>query len=788
MAVGIAAATVTLSIVDATMLRPLPYSESERVIELSQPSKALGQSWPFTYRFFYESQSRLPGLEALAALSFTDVILETQDDPVVVSAVACSASLAEVLKISPLIGRFFGPEHEQRAAQGSVALLSEELWRQRFGSDPGIVGQSIRLEGRSFTVLGVMSARLRLPPLPSAPSVWIPLGSDPMLDQLEKMFPQSWDRSAYLTLWARVRSGIDPSAIEERVATASRQLLARTDVDYARDTDFRVESLEERLRSQYGTEVYILSLAALLTLAVSCANVFSLILAREPTRRVAASIHSAMGASPVRVASGVILEGVTVSLLGAASGVLLTVPSLRLLGLNLPDGLLPVREFSLNAEVLFAIVLVSVACGVGVSIIPAMRLARLGVGGLAGHTARSSTEGRSSSGSRQLIVVSQMICAVVSLLVVVVLLRTYWGVTAVRLGFEPSGVLVGDLTLPKSQASGDRWKSLAESLAQRMESQAGVASAAAAVSAPVTRSLRISYRISNRGSDTAAAIAEFRPIGPDYFKVLQIPTLEGRTFSASDTSQTSRVCVINKALSGERSATGGEIGNRIELLGIEPCEIVGIVGDVAPRGLRDSPAPAIYVPFDQMPSSAIQGFMSLLVRLDDPSSGSRAYVAESLREAVRRDSPALPVGVRSMTAVIDDQSAPERFRVLLMGAVSIVGVLLAAVGIYGISANYLAHRQREVAIRLALGRTSRQIMGDFVRRALSLAAIGLVVGFAIAYPLLKTIEGVIFGVPGLTSLEIASVVFVVALIACLAAYLPGRRIVGLNIAQLLREL
>lgn len=786
MAIGIAATAVTLSIVDATLLRPLPYPEPEQIVELTQPS-SLGGEWPFTYRFFHDAQGRLPGIQSLAALSFSDLILETGHEPLVVSAVACSASLADVLQVDPLWGQFFSAAQEVRVSGGSVALISQELWRQRFGSDPGILGRSLRLDGRSFAVIGIMPSGLRVPPLDAPPEVWIPLGADPMLDQLEKMFPDTWDRSAYLSLWARLGAGFKISAIEQPIQAAGLPLLAQADPDFSEDAGFRVASVEEQIRREYQLEIYVLVLATLLTLAVSCANVTSLMLAREPARRLGVSIRSALGGTPLRIAGGAILEGVVISSLGAAAGVAATWPVFQILQSYLPEGMLPSREFSLNAEVLALVVLVSLLSAVGVSLLPAIRLARLGVAGLGGGAARSSSEGRPAKGSRKALIASEVTCAVVALALAVVLFRTYWGVTAIPLGFEPRPVLVADLKLPQNQISGDRWKQLAKTLTAAIRPQSGVASASVALSAPAGRTLRISFRITDQMPEGPAGIADYQPVCPGYFKVLAIPVLKGRPFLESDSSQTARVCLVNQTLAREHFPQGREIGARITPLGTGACEIVGVVGDVTPRNLRDRPAQTIYVPFDQMPSEAIQGFMSILVRVSDGSRGGRGYVIGSLTEAVRQNAPALPVAVRTLSAVVDELSALERFRALLIGSVSFVSLALASVGVYGITANYVSYRRREAAIRLALGTTAGQIILDFVKDALRLTAIGLVAGFAIAYPLVHLLGKIVFGAQSLTGLEVVAVVLAMACVASLSAYIPGRRLVGLNAAEVLKD-
>src|SRR5262245_52893696 len=259
MAIGLATATVTLSIVDATILHPLPYPASEEIVELSLTHGASGQKGAFTNRFFYDAQGSLPGFQSIGALSYSDMILQSDNEPVVVKGLACSASLFDVLKLKPLRGRLFDKADEIPSAGGSIALISEELWMNRYGADPEILGKTIRINELPFTVVGVLKAGLRIPPLPSAPSVWLPLGSDPMISQLKKMLRSNWDRAAYITpLWARINRGLNVKTAEEQIKSPASQLLAQDDMYFSPNMNLQVIPVEEQLRSKYRVEVYVL--------------------------------------------------------------------------------------------------------------------------------------------------------------------------------------------------------------------------------------------------------------------------------------------------------------------------------------------------------------------------------------------------------------------------------------------------------------------------------------------------------------------------------------------------
>jgi putative ABC transport system permease protein len=788
MAFGLATATVTLSILDATIFHPLPYPEPQEIVELTQPDKSSGRLRAFTYRFFQDAQRSLPGIQSLGALSYSNLILQSDYDPVAVSGVACSASFFDVLKLKPMRGRSFDRSEESPDSGVPVVLISEELWRNRYGSDPGILGRTIRLNELPHTVIGIMEAGLRIPPLPSPPALWIPLGSDPIMAQVKKMFPSSWDRSAYLFLWARINHGISVKTAEEQAKAAGLSLLTQADPDRLQSTDFRIVSVEEQLRGRYRSEIYILVLGVLLVMLVTCFNVSSLILARSLSHRDELAVRLALGESQLRAITRMFLEGVLISVSGALVAILAGKLMLLALESTIPSGFLPYRQITLNTKVLGVVLAGAVVCGIVISLWPALRLKRSGRGNLLESMHRSTTEGRSVKLNRQIVVVAQIACTVLAIVIFLSLFRSYHNISAAQLGFDAGPVLVVNLSLPINAVSGERWKQLGALLVNNLESQNGVASAAIAISPPLTRSLRTSYSLPGKSGQNSAGIADYRPVGRSYFSTLGIPLRKGRLFSDSDTSKSNPVCILNEALARAQFAERLEISAAITPLGMKPCEVIGVVGDVASYDLRDRPAPALYVPFDQMHSESIQGFMSILIRTSNGASHSQIdYLKTLVVEEIRRKAPMLPATIQPLTAIVARTSSLERFRAMLMGVVSLIAVILAACGVYGIAANYVIQRRRDLTIRLALGATTRHIITGILKDALILAVIGLVLGLAGAYPLLQALNAVLFGLAGLEMEAIAACALMIFFIVSLSAYIPARRTVSLNVADVLKD-
>jgi predicted permease len=789
MALGLATATVTMSIVDVTILHPLPYAASAEIVEISQTDKSSGRPYAYSHRFFYDALNQFSGVQSLGALSFSDFILQNDDESIVVSGLACSASLFDVLGIKPLHGRLFDRTEEAPDADGSIAIISEELWRERYGSDPNILGKTIRLNELPFTVVGIMKAGLRLPPLPAAPGVWIPLGSDPMIAQVQKMFPSNWDRAAYITpLWARLNPGLNLKAVEEQVKAVSLPLLAQDDSFFSPDRNLRLIPVEEQIKSAYRTEAYVLILAALLTLIVSCFNVSSLILAWSLSRHAEFSLRLMLGESQLRIVTRMLLEGLLISVSGALAGIMIIKFMLQAIESAIPAGLLPYREIVLGISPLAIILVVAVACGIAVSIWPAFRLVRLSRGNLTDGLHRSSTQGRSIRLSRQILMVAQIACAALAILLFLSLFHSYQLISATQLGFDADPVLVANLKLPQNAASGERWKQLGALLTNNLTSQQGVLSTAMAISPPITRSLRTSYKISSNRAQKSDGVADYRGVGPNYFSLLGIPIRKGRQFSDSDTSKSKSVCILNETLARTHFAQEQEIGAQIAPIGMEPCEVVGVVGDVASHNLKDRPAPAIYVPFNQVPNDAIQGSLSVLVRPGGSTSlGDLDYQKTRLAQTIRQSAPTLPTSVHRLAEIVAERSSPERFRAILMAIVSLIAVVLAACGVYGIAANYVLQRRRDITIRLALGTTTGRVIASILKDALVLAAVGLALGISSAYPTLKTLSGVLIGITEPEMSVITASSFIMLSIVLISAYIPTRRILRLNIADVLKE-
>lgn len=789
--VGIAASLATLSVVDATILHPLPYSEPQTIVELSQPNKGGSVSRPFTYRFFYDAQGRLPGLHRLAALSFSEVIFRNENDQTdssLVNVLACSTSLFDILRLSPRAGRFFNRAEERNLSANSVTVISEQFWRAHYSADPQILGQTVWLNEQPFVVIGVMPKKIRIPPLPSAPSFWIPLGSDPMIAQLRKMFPSSWDRSAYLSIWGRLDAGTNPAIAEHEVKSVASPLLAEDDLHYSSELGLRVAPIVEELKNEYRIQMYLLFAACLLVLIVSCSNASTVVLARAFQKRAQISIRQALGERQFETLARLLIEPITVAILGWLGGVLLALFMVRALERSLPDGILPFRDLTLDFRVLVFVLIASVAFAVGVSASPAYRLARLGHAGLTQGSSRSFSEHRRMKVSRQSIVALQVACATVALVVFLSLFQAYRNVSRAPLGFDPNRVVVVDLTMLMSTSSGRHWKNFDNSLANKLVQSSGFQSATA-VSAPLTISLRTSYTLLGDHTSDGGEIADYRPVGPGYFSLLHIPIQAGRSFSATDEPTSPHVCIINEMLARTQFAQRNELGAQIVPLGLGPCEIVGIVGNVASEAIGHRPSPAIYIPFDQVPDDVVQGFMTVLVRTSAGTSRAGIkYARQMVTDFLRNSDAYLYSSIYPLSDVVDIRLSAERFRALMMGVVSIIIIMLCGYGVYGITTNYIAEGRRTLTIRLALGATNTHLLVSVLKDTCKLAMVGIAIGLPVGYFLVRMLsQFVTNGSASNISTQLLISALAITVLTCLSACIAARAVLRLNTAEVLKE-
>ena len=771
LALGIGANSAIFSVVNAVLLRSLPYAEPDRLVRLFNVRDESDQFpvAPPNYFDFREQRQLFSGVAAYDQRS--NFTLTGVGEPQRVTGAEISAELFDVLGVRPVLGRGLRPGENEPGA-GDVVVLSHGAWQQYFGGDPGVIGRTISLDGATRTVVGVMPAGFDFP---EEARLWTPLVYD-------GGFRDDSNRgSHYLSVVARLQ----PDVTTERAAEEMETLGDRIATEYggpATNSSATAMGFQEVLVGDIRPALLVLLGAVGLVLLIACANVANLMLARAATREGELAVRAALGAGRRRLLRQLLTESVLLALLGGAAGLLIAFwGTAALVGLR-PEGIPRIEDVTVDPTVIAFTAGLSLLTGLVFGLVPAIQLARADLTASLREGARGALSGRRGNRVRAGLVVAEMAVAVILLAGAGLLIRSFQNLTEVDPGFRPEGVVATRLSLPPSSYADDaRAVQLFDGLLERLRALPGVTSAGAVSILPMAggdAALGI-YR-TDRPTPTAGVdmpIAKLRVASPDYFGTLGIPLLRGRDFAAGDRAGASRVVVLTEQ-AAERIFPGEEaIGKQVSLTftvanetDAYTGEVVGIVGSVRQTGLDDELEPEAYVAMAQV---APRG-MEVTVR----TSGDPAALAGGVRDAVRELDPELPVSeIRTVAQVVSESVSQPRFYMLLLTVFASVALVLAAVGIFGVISYTVAQRTREIGVRMALGAEPGQILRMTVGRALLLGGGGVVLGLVAALGGTRLLAGFgfLFQVGSTDPLTYASVAAILLGVAALASYLPARR-------------
>ncbi|UQA57147.1 ABC transporter permease [Polyangium aurulentum] len=765
LALGIGATSAIFSVVNAVVLRPLPYPDSDRVAVLHSDFRAQGlDEMPYSIPEFHDLRSQNRSFEALAAYQMRDANLGGVEPPERLLVAAVSPSFFPVLRVEAAPGRTFTPD-EEKLGNDRVVLLSHALWQRRFGGDSGLVGRSIQLNGNPHTVVGVLPRGFALP---SKADLWIPLAPT-ALDASEER--RNWRNHEII---GRLKPGVTLAQAHEDLGAIYRRMFGEERSESTAPR-VRVRTLKDFTVGETGTTLLFLLGAVAFVLLIACANVANLLLARTAARGREIAVRAALGAGSGRIAVQFLIESAVLALLGGALGLLLALWGVDALVAIDPDRLPRAEEIQLDGVVVAFTLGVSLLTGVVFGVIPALHAGRVDPAEVLKEGSRGTAGGRMGR-FRNALVVAQIALALVLLAGAGLMTRSLAAMTRAPLGFDPQGVLTAKLALmgpryedPKARAAFFR------DLLDRVRHLPGVSAAGVTTGLPISRRNTQSFAVEGRplAPNQRLPYAIRREVSPGYFEAMRVPLISGRLFNEQDTEGAPLVAVVNQALVAAYFPDGNAIGARIGRPCGDPEEcpqmtIVGVVGNVREVEVEDTLAPAFYAPYAQT------AWMNVAIAIrtsQDPTALISALRSEI--RAVDREQPiyeALP-----MQVLVEQRLGPRRFALEILGIFALTALVLAAVGLYGVTAFAVAQREREFGIRLALGAEARDILGMVLRKSLVLTGIGIGAGLVASLALSRVMASVLYGVSERDPLTLAIACPVLAGAALLASFFPARR-------------
>ena len=770
LALGIGANTAVFSVVNAVLLRPLPFDSPGQLLAVGQSGPtSRAQLGQFSFRNFADLRDQARTFENVAAWYNQSMTLTGQGEAVRVRGMVATADLFSLLRVSPALGRTFLAGEEQSGG-GYPAILGWQSWQQYFGGDPRVLGRSIILNGNPYTVIGVMPAGFSFPLQSWAVDVWV----SPSRDAEQTGEGAMMVSRGYLgwAVVARLAEGSTAEQAQAEVNVVASSLAAQFG-EANKDLAITVMPFREWLVGNQRTTLLLLLGTVGVVLLIACANVTNLLLERAVSRQQEITVRLALGASRWRIARQLITENLMLALAGGALGGLLALGATKLIVVFSPAGFTRITETRVDAIVLGFTALVSLLAGVLSGLAPAAGVSRAGLAESMKDAGRSST-GMRSGRARSVLVVAQVALALVLLVGAGLLVRTLLQMQAVPPGFDPRNVLT--MTVAKSptetpRATGEFFRQLTE----RVKALPGVVSASVTWQLPLSgSSATTSLNIEGRPDDPGnVPVGVLHSAGPGYFRTMGIPILSGRDFTDHDDLASAPVLIVNETLAKRFFPDGNAVGKRI-LPGFSTSgqyvmrEIVGVVGDVKHQGLRGDVVPEFYFAQAQMPVSSL----TLVVRTTAEPSTLIAPVRSVVREM---DANAPVFGVLTADEYLSRSVASTRFNMTLLAAFAAVALVMTAIGLYGVISFSVSQSTRELGIRVALGARAGDALRLVMARGMTLTLLGLALGLAAAWAVTRLMSGLLFGVGATDLATFAGVALLLAGVAALACYLPARR-------------
>ncbi len=778
LALGIGATTAVFVVVNAILLKPLPYPDSERICipwRQTPPGLNLGYNeipWGvLSFRLMLDQSKTFESLGGFKSDTFN---LTGSGDPVLLEGLRASAGFFPALGVAPAIGRAFTQEEDQPGHEHEM-ILSYRLWQESFGGSPAIIGRSVDLNGSAYTVVGVMPAGFNFPrgeempasfDFPKRADIWVPLAAPLQV---------SGDAPDELAVIGRLKAGVSLAQAQNEMDV----LATRMDGVMGPKGWFksRVTPLGRQVAGDTREPLLLMLGAVAVVLLIACSNVANLLLARSIERKTEFTLRTAIGAGPGRLIRQVLTESLFLAVVAGCVGVLFAYAAVHFIKILGPSNIPRLQEVGLDLRVLAFVAAITLISGLLFGFVPAIRISR-------GNLAESLKEGGQRAGgsvtgirARNTLTVLEVALALVLVVAAGLLSRTFFHLLKVDSGFNPDRVLTLELSLPTAKYSDvDHIVALYQRVLQAMPSVPGVEFAGIVRTVPLDGAtegsiIRIPGRATTSRQDRP--VANYNIASPGYFAAVGTPLLSGREFLESDKADSMPVVIINRAMAKKFWPNQDPVGKQVGLgsLNFPLMNIIGVVADVKHLSLREDPGPEMYVPYTQKPYPSM-AIMYLVVRTrTDPAS-----VTNGIRSAIHAIDADLPITeAATLTTLRDISMAQPRFSMLLLASFGGLALLLACFGMYGVISYSVTQRTREIGVRMALGASRRTVFGMVLGQGIRLAGLGIVIGLVAAAGVTRLMASFLYGVKATDPLTFLIVPVLLTGVAVLASYLPARR-------------
>ena len=776
-AIAIAANATIFTVVNAVMIRALPFAEPNRIMQVAEKNDKLNlPTFGASVLNFLSWREQTQSFEQIAGVGYATFTLSGNGEPEQLTGNRISPALTHVLGTRLLAGREFKAD-EEKPGGAAVAMIGEGLWKRRFASDPALVGKTISLDGVPTTTVGIAPAGLKLI---GGGDVYTPLTIEPS---------KELRLNHVITVFGRLRPGVTPQQAQSEMDTIS----ARVGKQYPEVRYWGIHLLslfDTFVAPDLKTGLLVLLVAVVLVLLIACANIANLLLARAATRQKEMAVRTALGATRSRLIRQLLVESVALAVLGGGIGLLGAAGAVRVLTRSLPDGTLPFPDVAVDSNVLWFGFALSIATGLLFGLAPAWRIAGVKTNDTLKEGGRGSTGGI-RTWVRDSLAAGEVALAAVLLIGAGLLMQSLSNLQRVRLGFDSRGLMTFQLAPPVPQYPlADKGPNLYHALIENLQTIPGVRSAAACSGIPFgagnyTRHPMITTESSVLPPGTAVPI-DWRSISPGYFDTMRIPLLRGRTFTDADIRTSQQVMVVSQSTAQKFFGDADPIGKALRPSAKPELAytIVGVVGDVRDQALNQE-TPTLYYSIPQRGSWPL---MDVVVRSEARTDGSAEALLPSIRQRIHDIDAGLALAnVNTMDQWLSNSAAQPRLNTVLLATFAIVALLIAAIGIYGVLAYSVNQRTREIGLRMALGATPRSVLQLIVGQGMRVVLIGVGIGLVGGLALGRAVSSLVFGVPVHDPATFGLVGVVLTGVALAACIIPARRAARVDPVVALRE-